>query len=87
MPETERNMSSAFSIVSSVGAGAISGKAPGAALSGEHAHRALDFGRNAASVIMKPSGPAAQRPSGPAAQRPSGLGLRPAFPASFPDQF
>jgi len=120
MPETERNMSSAFCIVSSAGAGSRkSGRAPEAALSGEHAHRALDFDRNAASVIMKPSGPAAQRPSGPAAQRPSGpaaqrpsgpaaqrpsgpaaqrpsgpaaqrpsgLGLPPAFPASFPDQF
>ncbi|MCY4559789.1 MAG: hypothetical protein OXF79_26190, partial [Chloroflexi bacterium] len=79
-------MSSAFCIVSSAGAGAISGKATRAALSGEHAHRALDFGRDPASTIIaaqRPSGPAAQRPSGPAAQRPSGpAAQRPSGPAA-----
>ena len=76
MPETERNMSSAFRIVSSAGAGAISGKASGEALSGGHAHRDLDFGRDPASIII-----AAQRPSGPAAQRPSGPAAHDVRPA------
>jgi len=83
MPEMERNMSSAFSIVSSAGAGSRkTGRAPGAALSvaGGGApvrHASPDLTSAPASRVYNLPAASGQRPAA-SGQRPAASGQRPA---------